>query len=172
MSDDGVKAGLEGNGNGAGGVRIGVFICHCGGNISDVVDVKWVARQMRGLPGVVYSETHTFMCSDPAQAMIEEKIKELGLNRVIVAACSPTLHALTFRRTLERAGLNQYLFEHVNVREQVSWVVEDPRGGHGQGGAADARRGDAYRPPAYHWTSGGSPCTRRRWSSAAGWPGW
>jgi heterodisulfide reductase subunit A len=106
-------------------VRIGVFICHCGGNISDVVDVKWVAARMRELPGVVYSDTHMFMCSDPAQAMIEEKIKELSLNRVIVAACSPTLHALTFRRALERAGLNQYLFEHVNVREQVSWVVED-----------------------------------------------
>lgn len=125
MSDNGMQAGREGGGNGADGVRIGVFICHCGGNISDVVDVKWVARQMRELPGVVYSETHTFMCSDPAQAMIEEKIKELSLNRVIVAACSPTLHALTFRRTLDRAGLNQYLYEHVNVREQVSWVVED-----------------------------------------------
>lgn len=125
MIEDGVKDGFPANGNGAGGVRVGVFICHCGGNISDVVDVKWVAQQIRSLPGVVYSESNTFMCSDPAQAMIEEKIKELSLNRVIVAACSPTLHALTFRRTLERAGLNQYLFEHVNIREQVSWVVED-----------------------------------------------
>jgi len=121
------SAGVSGNGDGAGGdLRIGVFICHCGGNISDVVDVKRVAARIRKLPGVVFSDTNNFMCADPAQAMIEEKIKELNLNRVIVAACSPTLHALTFRRTLERAGLNQFLFEHVNIREQVSWVVEDP----------------------------------------------
>ncbi len=86
------------NGNGQGdGPRIGVFICHCGGNISDLVDVKRVAAQMRKLPGVVYAETQMFMCSDPSQAMIEEKIKELKLNRVVVAACSPTLHVLTFR---------------------------------------------------------------------------
>lgn len=125
MSGNGTKNGFNATGNGANEVRIGVFICHCGGNISDIVDVKWVATQIRNLPGVVYSETSTFMCSDPAQALIEEKINELALNRVIVAACSPTLHALTFRRTLARAGLNQYLFEHVNIREQVSWVVED-----------------------------------------------
>jgi len=106
-------------------IRIGVFICHCGGNISDVVDVRRVAEEVGRLPDVVLSTTHMFMCSDPGQMLIEEKIRELGLNRVIVAACSPTLHQLTFRRTLGRAGLNQYLFEHVNIREQVSWVVED-----------------------------------------------
>ncbi len=104
--------------------RVGVFICHCGGNISDVVDVRRVAEQMAG-EGVIFSTTHMFMCSDPGQALIEQKVKEHDLNRVVVAACSPTLHQLTFRRTLDRAGLNQYLFEHVNVREQVSWVVED-----------------------------------------------
>ena len=123
-------AGTGGNGSGVGhpdasDVRIGVFICHCGGNISDVVDVKRVAEDIGKLPGVVLSMTHMFVCSDPGQALIEQKIKELALNRVVVAACSPTLHQLTFRRTLERAGLNQFLFEHVNVREQVSWVVED-----------------------------------------------
>jgi len=107
------------------GIRIGVFICHCGGNISDVVDVRRVAEEIGRLPDVVLSTTHMFMCSDPGQMLIEEKIRELGLNRVIVAACSPTLHQLTFRRTLNRAGLNQFLFEHVNIREQVSWVVED-----------------------------------------------
>jgi heterodisulfide reductase subunit A len=105
--------------------RIGVFICHCGGNISDVVDVKRVAAEIAALPGVVFSDTHMFMCSDPGQAFIEEKIKDLNLNRVIVAACSPSLHEVTFRRTLHRAGLNPYLFEHVNVREQVSWVIQD-----------------------------------------------
>jgi heterodisulfide reductase subunit A2 len=105
--------------------RIGVFICHCGGNISDVVDVKRVAEEIGKLPNVAISATHMFMCSDPGQGLIHEKIKELGLNRVIVAACSPSLHELTFRRTLSRAGLNPYLFEHTNIREQVSWVVAD-----------------------------------------------
>jgi len=105
--------------------RIGVYICHCGGNISDVVDVKRVAEEVGQLPGVVYSTTQMFVCSDPGQVLIEQKIKELGLNRVIVAACSPTLHQLTFRRTVARAGLNQFLFEHINIREQVSWVSED-----------------------------------------------
>ncbi|MFI5167498.1 MAG: CoB--CoM heterodisulfide reductase iron-sulfur subunit A family protein [Thermoanaerobaculales bacterium] len=114
------------NGNGGkDGARIGVFICHCGGNISDVVDVKRVAEEVGKLPGVVYSTTQMFVCSDPGQVLIEQKIKELALNRVIVAACSPTLHQLTFRRTVARAGLNQFLFEHINIREQVSWVSED-----------------------------------------------
>ena len=110
------------------GVRIGVFICHCGGNISDVVDVKQVAAEVAKLPNVVFATTHTFVCSDPGQALIEGAIKEHALNRVIVAACSPTLHQATFRRAVERAGLNQFLFEHVNVREQCSWVSEDAAG--------------------------------------------
>jgi len=117
-----------GAGNGESGMekpRIGVFVCHCGGNISDVVDVKRVAEEMSVLPGVVHSTTHMFMCSDPGQTSIEEAIKEHNLNRVIVAACSPTLHELTFRRAVARAGLNPYLFEHVNIREHVSWVIED-----------------------------------------------
>jgi heterodisulfide reductase subunit A len=105
--------------------RIGVFICHCGGNISDVVDVKRVAEETGTLPGVIFSTTHHFVCSDPGQSLIEQKIRELGLDRVIVAACSPSLHQLTFRRTVARAGLNPYLFEHVNLREQVSWVSEN-----------------------------------------------
>ncbi|MGQ9632794.1 MAG: FAD-dependent oxidoreductase, partial [Bryobacteraceae bacterium] len=103
--------------------RIGVFICHCGGNISDVVDVARVAEETARLPGVVCSMTHMFCCSDPGQGLIEQKIREEKLNRVIVAACSPSLHETTFRRTVARAGLNQYLFEHCNIREQVSWVV-------------------------------------------------
>lgn len=106
-------------------VKIGVFICHCGGNISDVVDVKDVAERVGKLPDVAVSTTHMFSCSDPGQALIEEKIKELSLNRLIVAACSPTLHLPTFRRAAARAGLNQFLVEHVNIREHVSWVIED-----------------------------------------------
>ena len=105
--------------------RIGVFVCHCGGNIADVVDVERVAAEAARMPGVVLATAYPFVCSDPGQALIEEKIRELELDRVVVAACSPTLHQTTFRRTIDRAGLNQYLFEHVNVREQVSWVVED-----------------------------------------------
>ncbi len=123
-------AGTGGNGAGRGhsaapDARIGVFICHCGGNISDVIDVKRVAEEIGALPGVVLAMTHMFVCSDPGQALIEQKIREMGLNRVVVAACSPTLHQVTFRRTVARAGLNPYLFEHVNIREQVSWVVVD-----------------------------------------------
>ena len=106
-------------------VRIGVFICHCGGNISDVVDVELVARRVGDLPDVVVSTTHMFTCSDPGQALIEETIQKQNLNRIVVAACSPTLHLETFRRALERAGLNPFLLEHVNIREQVSWVVEN-----------------------------------------------
>src|SRR5512142_108611 len=109
----------SGNGKAADGLRIGVFICHCGGNIADVVDVERVAAEMRALPGVALSTTQMFLCSDPGQALIEQKVKELGLNRVVVAACSPSLHAVTFRRTLARAGLNPFLFEHVNIREHV-----------------------------------------------------
>jgi heterodisulfide reductase subunit A len=124
MSQAGSANSAGGNG-GRDTPRIGVFVCHCGGNISDVVDVKRVAEEIGRLPGVVCSTTHIFACSDPGQAMIEQQIKEHNLNRVIVAACSPSLHELTFRRTVGRAGLNQYLFEHCNIREQVSWVVAD-----------------------------------------------
>jgi heterodisulfide reductase subunit A len=122
-------AGKGSNGSGrphpAPDARIGVFICHCGGNISDVIDVKRVADEVGRLPGVVLATTHMFVCSDPGQALIQQKITEMSLNRVVVAACSPTLHQVTFRRTVARAGLNPYLFEHVNIREQVSWVVVD-----------------------------------------------
>jgi len=110
----------------ADGIRIGVFICHCGGNISDVVDVKRVADEIGQMSSdVVFSTTEMFQCSDPGQARIEASIKEHRLNRVIVAACSPTLHEMTFRRACARAGLNPYLFQHVNIREHVSWVIED-----------------------------------------------
>lgn len=125
MSDDStLEKAVAGNGS-TPDPRIGVFICHCGGNISDVVDVERVAREIGKIPGVVISTNHMFACSDPGQAMIEQKIRELALNRVVVAACSPSLHELTFRRALTRAGLNQFLYEHANIREQDSWVVAD-----------------------------------------------
>lgn len=102
--------------------RVGVYVCYCGGNISDVVDVEEVARSAAGLPHVVVARTNMFMCSDAGQAMIVEDIQKEGLNRVVVASCSPKLHELTFRGVLKRAGLNEYLYEHANIREQVSWV--------------------------------------------------
>jgi heterodisulfide reductase subunit A len=109
--------------------RIGVYVCRCGGNISDVVDVERVTEAAGKLPGVVLSRQNTFMCSDPGQQMILDDIRSEGLNRVVVAACSPSLHEMTFRHTLTRSGLNPYLFEHTNIREQVSWVSKKDPGG-------------------------------------------
>lgn len=109
--------------------RIGVYICRCGGNISDVVDVEAVAAAMKSVAGVVTSQVNTFMCSDPGQALIAEDIRKERLNRVVVASCSPFLHELTFRTAVQRGGLNPFLYEHVNIREQGSWAHHsDPAG--------------------------------------------
>jgi heterodisulfide reductase subunit A len=105
--------------------RIGVYICHCGGNISDVVDVQRLADRAAALPNVVVTRQNVFMCSDPGQTMIAQDIVNERLDRVVVAACSPKLHETTFRGVLGRAGLNPYLYEHVNIREQVSWATGD-----------------------------------------------
>jgi heterodisulfide reductase subunit A len=103
-------------------IRIGVYTCHCGGNISDVVNCEKVAQVLRGMPDVVVSRTNMSMCSDTGQALIEEDIRERGVNRVIVGACAPALHEQTFRGAVSRAGLNPYFYHHVNLREQDSWV--------------------------------------------------
>ena len=105
--------------------RIGVYVCHCGTNIAGVVDVGAVTEFARGLPSVVMAKDYIYMCSDPGQNMIKEDIKELGLNRVVVACCSPTLHEHTFQRCCQDAGLNPYLYEQANIREHCSWVTED-----------------------------------------------
>jgi heterodisulfide reductase subunit A len=105
--------------------RIGVYICHCGSNIAGTVDTAEVVRFAQDLEGVVVARDYKFMCSDPGQEMIKKDIKELGLNRVVVASCSPTMHEPTFRRACQEAGINPYLFEMANIREQVSWVTED-----------------------------------------------
>ncbi len=108
--------------------RIGVYVCHCGSNIAGTVDVVGVrdwAQEHLGKDGVVISRDYKFMCSSLGQEMIEKDIKELGLSRVVVAACSPHLHEKTFRTAAERAGLNPYLTELVSIREQVSWVHTD-----------------------------------------------
>ncbi len=101
--------------------RIGVFVCHCGHNIAGTVDVVSVAAMARELPNVVFSTDEMFMCSDAGQTLIKEKIKELNLNRVVVASCSPRMHEPTFRRVVEEADVNRYLFDQVNLREHVSW---------------------------------------------------
>ena len=106
-------------------IRIGVYVCHCGVNIGGVVDCPDVAEYAKSLPNVVYATDYKYMCSDPGQAMIQEDIKEKGLNRIVVAACSPRLHEPTFRRCVEEAGLNKFLFEFANLREQDSWVHMD-----------------------------------------------
>ena len=106
-------------------IRIGVYVCHCGVNIGGVVDCPDVAEYAKTLPNVVYATDYKYMCSDPGQAMIQEDIKEKGLNRIVVAACSPRLHEPTFRRCVEEAGLNKFLFEFANLREQDSWVHMD-----------------------------------------------
>ncbi len=105
--------------------KIGVYICHCGSNIAGVVDCTKVAEYARGLPSVATARDYKYMCSDPGQNLIKEDIKSLGLNRVVVASCSPRMHEPTFRRVCQEAGLNQYLFEMANVREQCSWVHTD-----------------------------------------------
>lgn len=110
-------------------LRIGVYICRCGGNISDVVDVERVAEAVRTIPGVATAKVHTFVCSDPGQHMISNDILEENLDRVVVASCTPFLHEQTFRGTVARGGMNPYLYEHVNIREQVSWAHKhDPEG--------------------------------------------
>ena len=106
-------------------IRIAVYVCHCGVNIAATVDVAEVARYAGTLPGVVLSRDYVFMCSDPGQDLIRQDIKEHNLNRVIVASCSPRLHEPTFRRVCESAGINRYLLEMVNIREQCSWTNED-----------------------------------------------
>jgi len=104
---------------------IGVYICHCGTNIAGTVDVAAVTDFARGLNSVAVARDHEHMCSDPAQDMIKEDIKQLGLNRVVVASCSPLMHEPTFRRVCEDAGLNRYLFQMANIREHCSWVTSD-----------------------------------------------
>jgi heterodisulfide reductase subunit A len=103
-------------------IKIGVYTCHCGGNISHVVQCEKVAKIIGKLPDVAISRTDASFCSDAGQALIEKDIRENGVNRVVIGACAPSLHEETFRNTVTRAGLNPYLYHHVGLREQDSWV--------------------------------------------------
>jgi heterodisulfide reductase subunit A len=102
--------------------RIGVFVCHCGVNIGGVVNVPESSDYAMTLPNVVYSEHNLYTCSQDTQERIKEKIEEHNLNRVVVASCTPRTHEPLFRRTVREAGLNQYLFEMANIRDQCSWI--------------------------------------------------
>jgi heterodisulfide reductase subunit A2 len=106
--------------------RIGVYICNCGTNIAKVVNCDIVGEAVTGIPGVIQTRTYKYMCSTPGQELIAEDIKTHRLNRVVVAACSPRMHERTFRKAVGLAGLNPYYFEMANIREQCSWVHEDP----------------------------------------------
>lgn len=105
--------------------KIGVFTCWCGENIARNVDVEAVSEAISKLPGVACSMDYKYMCSEPGQSLIASKIKELGLTGVVVASCSPHMHLNTFRKTVELAGVNPYLVEMANIREQCSWVHTD-----------------------------------------------
>ena len=107
-------------------MKIGVYICHCGSNIAGVVDVAEVARWTATLPDVAIARDYRFMCSSLGQELIQKDIQELGLDRVVVAACTPRMHEPTFQRAVAAAGLNPYYFEMANIREQCSWVHDDP----------------------------------------------
>jgi heterodisulfide reductase subunit A len=106
-------------------VRTGVYVCHCGTNIAATVDVAAVAEYARGLENVTLARDYTYMCSDPGQDLIKQDIQEHGLNRVVVASCSPLMHEPTFRRACSEAGLNPFLFQMANIREHCSWVIDD-----------------------------------------------
>ena len=105
--------------------RIGVYVCECGVNISATVDVEAVAEMAKELPGVAVSRVYKYMCSEPGQELIQKDIKELGLDRVVVASCTPRMHEPTFQRAVAEAGLNPYYFEMANIREHVSWITDD-----------------------------------------------
>ncbi len=115
------RAGTNGNGQ----PKIGVYVCHCGTNIAATVDVEAVREYAAGLPGVTVARGYKYMCSDPGQELIKEDIRANGLDRVVVAACSPSLHEATFRRATAAGGINPYYFHMVSIREQDSWVHTD-----------------------------------------------
>jgi heterodisulfide reductase subunit A len=109
--------------------KVGVYICHCGGNISDYVDVEKVRSDIEKDYDVVVTRTTMFTCSDASQNQIMEDIREMDLDGIVVASCSPKLHLSTFRSAADRAGLNQFQYIQVNIREQCSWAhSDDPKG--------------------------------------------
>lgn len=137
----------ESQNKGNGAVRIGVYVCHCGTNISAKVSVAETIEFAERLPLVAVAREYKFMCSDPGQELIQKDIKELGINRVVVASCSPMMHEVTFRHATAEAGQNPFFFQMANIREHVSWVTED---GHDATEKAKALIAAAVRRVALH----------------------
>ena len=108
-------------------MKIGVYVCHCGSNIAGVVDVAAVSEWAGQLPDVAVARHYEFMCSNLGQELIKDDIREQGLDRVVVACCTPRMHEPTFQRAVAEGGLNPYYFEQANIREQCSWVTADPQ---------------------------------------------
>lgn len=98
--------------------RIGVFVCHCGSNIAATVDVKQVAERLKNEQGVVFSADYQYMCSENGQRLIKNAVKEHSLTGIVVCSCSPRMHEATFRKTAAEAGINPYMVEIANIREQ------------------------------------------------------
>lgn len=115
--------GIDAGSNGA--PKIGVYICHCGINISSKVDVLALVEFARGLPRVTIAREYKFMCSDPGQDLIQKDLRDGAINRVVVASCSPLMHEATFRRATSEGGENPFHFQMANIREHVSWVTFD-----------------------------------------------
>jgi len=106
-------------------LKIGVYVCDCGINIAGTVNVGEVVKFARELPNVTVAREYKYQCSDPGQKMIKEDIKAQGLNRVVVASCTPRMHEVTFQNAVAEAGLNPYYFAMANIREHVAWVIKD-----------------------------------------------
>jgi heterodisulfide reductase subunit A len=116
-------------GNGHEELRIGVYICHCGSNIAGVIPPAVVAEYASTLPGVVRATDTMYACADSGQTLIKEEIEKYNLNRVVISACSPKMHEPTFRAVVAEAGLNPFLMEMANIREQCTWAHgHDPEG--------------------------------------------
>jgi heterodisulfide reductase subunit A len=105
--------------------NIGVYICHCGTNIAATVDCQELSSFASTLPGVKVARDYRYLCSDPGQDLIKKDIRELSIDRVVVAACSPRMHEMTFRNAIASEGLNPYFLNIANIREQCSWVHKD-----------------------------------------------
>ena len=105
--------------------RIGVFVCHCGSNIAGVVDIDRVMEAVKDIDGVAHVEDYKYVCSKPGQQILRDKIKELHLDGIVIAACSPRMHETTFRNAMREAGLSPYVFEQANIREHCSWIHSD-----------------------------------------------
>ncbi len=129
-------------------MKIGVYICECGSNIASTVDVEELAEQAKEFPNVEVSRVYKYVCSDPGQVLIKQDIEEKQLDRIVIAACSPRMHEPTFRAVLEDMGLNPYVLEMVNIREQVSWVHDDKSKGTDK--AASLLRGAVLRASLMH----------------------